>query len=148
LYIESLLDLPAASLKVYPVYTVVSEKFQAMISLGVANSRMKDFYDIMVVARTVELNGGLLARAIRATFERRETAFDRELPAIFEDAFANDRNKQLQWSAFLKKNSLNETLSFDQLMVMLTGFLSPPYRHARDGSHWDQQWSMQKQIWV
>jgi hypothetical protein len=79
---------------------------------------------------------------------RRETALDRELPLIFEDVFAKDRGKQLQWRAFLKKNHLEENLSFSQLMAMLADFLVSPYRHAHDGSDWDQQWSVQKQIWI
>lgn len=66
----TLLDFPAPELAAYPVYTVISEKFHAMVVLGEANSRMKDFYDLWAIARRFELDGELLAEAIKATFKR------------------------------------------------------------------------------
>jgi predicted nucleotidyltransferase component of viral defense system len=71
-----LLDLPAPRLRAYPRETVVAEKFQAMVALGRANSRMKDFYDIWLLSRTYEFEGDALARAIAATFTRRKTPID------------------------------------------------------------------------
>src|SRR6202048_730900 len=78
-----LLDLPAPRLRSYARETVVAEKFQAMVVLGRANSRMKDFYDIWVLARSFESKGDALARAIAATFARRKT----ELPIQRPDAW-------------------------------------------------------------
>ena len=66
-----LLDFPAPVLPAYSRESVVAEKFQAMVMLGIANSRMKDFYDLWVLARQFEFQGPLLCQAIRATFERR-----------------------------------------------------------------------------
>jgi predicted nucleotidyltransferase component of viral defense system len=68
-----LLDFPAPRLRAYPRETVVAEKLEAMVQLGMANSRMKDFYDVAVLARDFDFDGALLARAMRATFERRKT---------------------------------------------------------------------------
>lgn len=71
-------DFPAPTLRVYPVYTVIAEKYQAMAMLGQANSRMKDFFDLAVIARRTELDGATLAAAIAATFARRQTALPNE----------------------------------------------------------------------
>ena len=71
----TILDLPAPEVLAYPRYTVVSEKFHAMVMLGIANSRMKDFYDIWILARQFEFDGLLLTQSIKATFEQRRTVF-------------------------------------------------------------------------
>ena len=54
--LPSFLDLPSLELRIYPAYGVVAEKFQAMLMLGLANSRMKDFYDIRFIANTMKLD--------------------------------------------------------------------------------------------
>ena len=69
----SILNLPSAQLRVYPRETVVAEKFQAMVSLGIANSRLKDFYDIWFLAHQAQFQGSILCQAMRATFNRRKT---------------------------------------------------------------------------
>jgi Nucleotidyl transferase AbiEii toxin, Type IV TA system len=73
-------DLEAPSLRVYPVYTVIAEKYRAMVLLGLANTRLKDFYDLAVIAKRTTLNGALLAQAIAATFNRRGTPCRPSLP--------------------------------------------------------------------
>lgn len=79
-YATLLGDFPAPTLRVYPVYTVIAEKYQAMVMLGQANSRMKDFFDLAVIARRTELDVATLAAAITATFARRQTASPTERP--------------------------------------------------------------------
>lgn len=95
-----LLDLPAPRLRAYSRETVIAEKFQAMIALGRANSRMKDFYDIWLLSRTYEFEGDALARAIAATFARRKTPVPIDPPYALTRAFADDRAKQQQWTSF------------------------------------------------
>jgi hypothetical protein len=95
-----LLDLPAPRLRAYSRETVIAEKFQAMIALGRANSRMKDFYDIWLLSRTYEFEGDALARAIAATFARRKTPVPVDPPYALTRAFADDRAKQQQWTSF------------------------------------------------
>ena len=97
----SFLNLPEAEVKAYPVYTVIAEKFQAMIFLGLANSRIKDFYDIWFLTTRMSLEGTLLAKAIKATFARRGTTIIKEPLTIFGDAFASDSGKDTQWNAFI-----------------------------------------------
>jgi hypothetical protein len=99
----TLLDNPAPHLKAYPRYTLVSEKFEAMVRLGIANSRMKDFFDIWLLTQMFEFEGSLLARAISNTFERRGTSLPKERPLAFTSDFYEDAQKIVQWNAFVRK---------------------------------------------
>jgi predicted nucleotidyltransferase component of viral defense system len=96
-----LLDLPAPRLRAYAPETVIAEKFQAMVALGRANSRMKDFYDIWILAKTFDFATDRLARAIAATFTRRQTAIPTDRPDALTPDFAGDPLKQRQWAAFV-----------------------------------------------
>ncbi len=102
-----MLDLPAPRLRAYARETVIAEKFQAMVALGRANSRMKDFYDIWVLSRSFTFDDDRLARAIAATFARRGTAIPSELPDALTPAFAADEQKQRQWRAFVEDLSVD-----------------------------------------
>ncbi|MBS0318642.1 MAG: nucleotidyl transferase AbiEii/AbiGii toxin family protein, partial [Proteobacteria bacterium] len=98
--------MPQPRLRAYPRYTVVAEKLEAMVKLGILNSRMKDYFDLWVLARHSDFDGAVLAQAIRATFERRGTGVPSDLPFSLSDEFAQDEQKNRQWSAFLRKNAL------------------------------------------
>ncbi len=115
-------EFQAPVLRVYPVYTVVAEKYQAMVMLGQANTRMKDFYAVAVVAARTELDGATLAQAIAATFARRKTSLPLQLPLALTRHFSEDAAKVRQWQAFLNKNritakSLAETVDVLQLLL-------------------------------
>lgn len=97
----SMLEFPAPRLRAYARETVIAEKFQAMVALGRANSRMKDFYDIWILSRSFTFDDDRLARAIAATFAQRETAIPAELPDALTRAFAKDDQKQRQWKVFV-----------------------------------------------
>lgn len=99
-------DLPAPQLRAYPKYTVVAEKFEALCKLGMANSRMKDYFDLWVLLRAGELDPKQLRSAIEATFARRRTALPAATPVGLDRAFAQDQAKNAQWEAFLKRNRL------------------------------------------
>ena len=98
-----LLDFPAPKLRSYPRETVIAEKFQAMVALGLANSRLKDFYDVWVLIRSYKFDGDALARAIKTTFTRRKTEIPTALPDAFTAAFTEDAGKKDQWAAFTKQ---------------------------------------------
>ena len=138
--VPSFLELPEPELNVYPVYTVIAEKFQAMVMLGIANSRIKDFYDLWVIASRMEIEGDLLVEAIKATFERRETALSENSTSIFEPPFTTDENKRKQWLAFLRKNGLDSGMTFEVLMGELREFLVPAYLAAAHGGRLDGVW--------
>lgn len=139
--LPSFLDLPEAELKVYPVYTVIAEKFQAMVMLGIANSRIKDFYDLWIIGKEHNIKGPLLVDAIRATFNKRETRLSEQALSIFQASFCTDGSKQKQWLAFLRKNGLKSDVSFEQLMGKLQLFLEPAYIAATNGSSFNNDWS-------
>jgi predicted nucleotidyltransferase component of viral defense system len=98
----TLLNLPPPRLKVCPKETMIAEKLQAMVTLGMVNSRMKDFYDIWTMAQQFTFNGRVLVQAIRATFERRETEIPAVLPVALTTKFGQDSEKQKLWQAFLR----------------------------------------------
>ncbi|MEO8922636.1 MAG: nucleotidyl transferase AbiEii/AbiGii toxin family protein [Caldimonas sp.] len=101
--------LASPKLRVYPVYTVIAEKYQAMVVLGLANTQMKDFYDLAVIARRSELDGALLAQAVRATFERRGTPLPQDPPVALTAEFGLSVAKRQQWQGFLRKSKLSDT---------------------------------------
>jgi predicted nucleotidyltransferase component of viral defense system len=120
----SMLDLPAPRLRAYARETVVAEKFQAMVVLGRANSRMKDFYDIWLIGQSFPFEDDRLARAIAATFERRETEIPTDRPDAFTPAFAEDEQKQRQWDAFLENVALRPG-SLREVIEGIAGFIMP-----------------------
>ena len=121
----TLLDFPAPYVRTYPVYTVVAEKFEAMVKLGMANTRMKDFHDVWFLARRFEFDRAILRQAIEATFARRQTKLA-PAPEPLTDALANDPTKQAQWAAFLRRNGLTSAPSqFHEVVSELRRLLEP-----------------------
>jgi hypothetical protein len=111
----------------YPKETVVAGKFEAMVKLGIANTRMKDLYDLQVPSRTLAFDGKALSEAIRKTFRNRGT----ELPAggmpfAFRPEFYNDVSKKRQWTAFCAKNATYiAKTEFKSVIDTLKTFLVP-----------------------
>ena len=140
-------DFPAPTLRVYPVYTVIAEKYQAMVMLGQANSRMKDFFDLAVIARRTELDGATLAAAIAATFARRQTALPIERPLALTKQFSADTAKLRQWQAFLNKNRI-EAASLGDTVALLDDLLWPPTEVAAAGSQATATWRPDALCWV
>jgi predicted nucleotidyltransferase component of viral defense system len=99
-------DMPAPTLRVYPRYTVVAEKLEAIISLGMANSRMKDYFDLWVILRDAELDQTILVQAVEATLNRRGTRKPSGVPIGLSEQFSSDRQKLMQWTAFINRNQL------------------------------------------
>ena len=122
----TILDLPAPRIRAYHPATVIAEKFNAMIVLGMMNSRMKDFYDVYVILGNMIVDKNQLADAIESTFERRKTPLPDKLPLVFTDDFLNDGNKETQWRAFLKRSRLADcNLTFAQIVHDLHSKLWP-----------------------
>lgn len=128
-----LLDLPQPRLRVYARETVIAEKFQAMVMLGLANSRMKDFYDVWILSRSYEFDDDRLPRAIAATFERRGTAIPLEAPVALTQPFAFDSSKQRQWAAFVRDLAIGIP-ALETVVTDLAAFLMPNAQRARDRS--------------
>jgi predicted nucleotidyltransferase component of viral defense system len=120
----SMLAFPAPRLRAYARETVIAEKFQAMVALGRANSRMKDFYDIWILSKSFDFANERLARAIAATFARRATPIPVDPPDALTPAFASDEQKQRQWIAFVRDVAVNPG-EFEDVVVSLAEFLMP-----------------------
>jgi predicted nucleotidyltransferase component of viral defense system len=135
-----LLDFPAPRLMGYPRETVVAEKLQAMVALGMANSRMKDFYDLWHLARTFPFDGPTLTAAVAATFERRGTPVPAGPPLALTVAFAADAAKRAQWAAFVRRSGL-EAPMLEAVVEELGRFLLPVLEAARGGAPVEGKWS-------
>lgn len=120
-------DLSAPELFAYNRETAIAEKFEAMVLLGIGNTRMKDFYDLWYLSQHFTFEGSLLGRAIAATFERRRTPISTNTPLALTSEFTEDETKQRQWLAFVRKGKLNEEgLVLSQIGAILQDFLMPP----------------------
>lgn len=141
----TLLDAPAPKVQAYPRETVVAEKYEATVRLGIANSRMKDFYDLWAMARTFDFDGELLCAAIRKTFERRKTDLPKTAPTAFTPEFYEDKTKQTQWQAFLGKGlAAKESLPLAEVTTMLRSFLMPPTEALVSGKEFRVRWGNKK----
>ncbi|MCX5742526.1 MAG: nucleotidyl transferase AbiEii/AbiGii toxin family protein [Proteobacteria bacterium] len=135
-----LLDFPAPRLQAYPRDTVVAEKLEAMVQLGMANSRMKDFYDVAMLARDFDFDGALLARAIRATFERRKTILPTTTPVALTAAFAEDSTKKTQWSGFVRKAGVRDAGSLVETIATVRVFVEAPLAAAANDTPVPDTW--------
>lgn len=122
-------DLPVPRLKVYPRETVIAEKLEAIATLGIANSRMKDYFDLRALAHEGATDLRILSEAIRATFERRRTPLPVGMLLGLDDQFARDKVKQAQWNAFLAKNRLKGP-TLDVVVREVRAFLKVPLSQA------------------
>jgi len=136
----ALLEFPAPALSGYPRETVIAEKFQAMVYLSTLNSRMKDFYDVWLLAKQFAFDGAVLTKAIAATFTNRGTTID-VLPIAFTPAFTEQASTVAQWTAFRKKlpnAECPETLA--DIVPFLAQFLVPIARACAAGESFKQRW--------
>ena len=133
-------EFAAPKLRAYPQYTVVAEKLEALTSLGMANSRMKDYFDLWVLARYADFDADILRRAVRATFDRRATSLTGSAPLGLTDTFAQDVQKDAQWRAFLKRNRL-EVLALNDVIAALRRFLLPVAEAAASHSPLRGRWT-------
>ena len=137
----SLVGLPTSKFRAYSKETVVAEKYQTMVSLGIANSRMKDFYDVWTLAQEFNFEGTLLGQAIQATFERRGTPLPKAVPLALTPEFWADKSKQTQWTAFINRGRLmRQAPAFDNVVDALNGFLWPITEAVVRGDKFDSQW--------
>jgi len=136
----SLLDMPPARLRVYRQETAIAEKLHILVTFGMANSRMKDFFDIAALAKNETFDGTLLADAIGATFERRKTDVPTETPVALTDAFIKDPGKKKQWTAFVNKNGLRAADSLEQTIAVIRDFACPVFQALGGQQGFAKEW--------
>jgi hypothetical protein len=121
-----LADMPAANILMYPPETVVAEKFQVMISLGVANTRIKDFHDIWITTKTFEFDLANLVEAVGGTLRRRDTASPAETPIALTATFAKIAEEKGLWTGFLRRNPpTSQPPPFSDVQETLRRFFGP-----------------------
>jgi hypothetical protein len=136
----TILDFPAPRLNGYCRETVVAEKFEAMVKLGLANSRMKDFYDIWLLSQKFDFDGSDLSNAITRTFANRKTQI-LAAPTALTVVFADDAQKQTQWRAFLRKTRLTDTPSaLSDAIAVLASFLLPMAQAIVNAQPFNHTW--------
>jgi hypothetical protein len=137
----TLLNNPAPHLKAYPRETVVAEKYQALVHLGMANSRMKGFYGLWVIARKFDFDGPTSSEAIRNTFSRRRTPLPEHTPSGLSAKFYEDAQKNTQWSAFMHKDMLvTSPPSLTHVCLILETFLLPPTQALTEDHDFNAEW--------
>ena len=143
-----LANLPAPALTVYPIETVIAEKWEATINLGETNSRLKDVMDIDELAGTESLDGAVVQDAIRKTFERRRTALDPAATALGA-AYRTDPDRQGLWAAARKRYERTDAPErFEDAMNRVTAFVGPPYLDACAGKAFIGRWDPASRAWL
>ncbi|MBW1797828.1 MAG: nucleotidyl transferase AbiEii/AbiGii toxin family protein, partial [Deltaproteobacteria bacterium] len=138
----SMLEMSSPRILTYPKETVVAEKLQSMIHLGMQNSRMKDFFDLFWMSRLFSFEGSVLLKAIQSTFQRRKTPIASVPPLVFSDEFSLDSIKNSQWKAFLNKNELKDiSEEFPYIIETLRDFLAPPLKATSSGKRFSFSWT-------
>lgn len=133
-----MLEAPAPRLLCYSRESAIAEKFEAMVKLGIWNSRMKAFYDIWLLSRQFDFDGVKLAEAIRLTFERRGTSIPQRVEA-FEQSFIDAM--QVQWAAFHKRLQQNHApRAFSDVVSVVEESLAPLTSLIAQGSHQPLRW--------
>lgn len=141
-----LLDMEVPEIYAYSIYSVIAEKFEAFVSLGLANGRYKDFYDIYVLANSYNLDGMELMKAIVETFTHRETSFDDI--AAFDDDFTKDETRQGRWRAFIKKKKALVKVEFEEIMRLLKELLLPIVDSIHNDNSFEQTWNKETKSWM
>jgi predicted nucleotidyltransferase component of viral defense system len=145
----TLLEFPKPVLTAYPKESVIAEKLEAMTSLGLLNSRMKDYFDIWLLSQLYEFDAAVLMEAIKATFQHRRTAIEPH-PAGLSDGFASDPSKEKQWQAFVRRSRFDTApADLNDAVANVSAFVGPVLTAAasndalsanwRPGSGWQEQ---------
>ena len=141
-----LLDMEAPEVYAYSIYSVIAEKFEAFVSLGLANGRYKDFYDIYVLSANYDLDGNELKNAIIETFTHRKTGFD-DIVA-FESDFTEDSVRQGRWRAFIKKKKAMMKVEFEEAIAQSKKLLLPIVEVIEEDKEFNQRWDKDKKEWI
>ena len=136
-----ILDFSKPHLKGYPAESVVSEKFEAMIKLGLLNSRMKDFYDIWLMMHQFDFEGSKLTEALRRTFAYRKTEVPEGKKLFAKEIYDEKSDRQTLWKAFLNKGDIKhvpEKLS--SVAKEIERFLYEPLNAINESEKFDARW--------
>jgi predicted nucleotidyltransferase component of viral defense system len=140
-----LLDMDVPKVYAYSIYSVIAEKFEAFVSLGLANGRYKDFYDIYILADKYDLDGTELKNAVVETFSHRGTRLD-DIVA-FEADFTEDIVRQNRWNSFIKKKKALVKVGFDETMLLVKTLLMPIAEAIQSNTAFNRRWDKVSKSW-
>lgn len=135
----TLLDFDAPKIKVYSIETAIAEKFEAIVSLQLQSSRMKDFYDVLFFAEHYKFKKDLLRKTLSATFNHRSTDIEARV-RIFDDKFKLDKQLQMLWLAFLERSKLVSVNSFSEVVTKIQSFIEPIFDEGIKDNWNPQKW--------
>ncbi len=130
-------DMPIPSLIAYTPESAIAEKFEAIVKLGLATSRMKDFFDIYHLSSYHNFKAAILKEAIKTTFKNRLTSLTDRFN-IYEDKFMNDKDKQTQWLAFIRRTGIESNLSFSDCIMYIKNFIEPLFDSNNIYNTWNR----------
>ncbi len=137
----TILTMPEPRIRTYSKESVISEKYEAMVRLGIANSRMKDFYDVWVLAKEFDFQGKRLTQAMKATFRKRQTTLPDSAPIALRSDFYQDPVKQGQWKAFHARRRLRIAPGdLNDVIDLIGSFLLPPTEALSQGQTFQMMW--------
>ena len=143
----TLLEEKPPKVRVYSIESIISEKFEAMVKLAMANSRMKDFYDVYSLSLSHNFQGNRLKKAIESTFQKRKTPIP-DNPLVFQAEFYGNKERQKQWTAFLRKLRLHDVnQEFSEIMKRIINFLEPVVISIRGRTRIDKSWDNTTGSW-
>jgi len=140
------LEMDTPKIYAYSCQSVVAEKFEAIVSLGYANSRYKDFYDIYVLALSYDFIGKELQEAIIETFRHRGTTFD-DIVA-FEEDFAKDSQRKMRWNSFVRKKKAMVKVDLSEAINIIRNLLNPIVDAIHTGDTFDEMWQQDERRWI
>ena len=137
----SLLGMPSPLLRAYRMETTVAEKFDALLSLGILNSRMKDYFDLWFLSKKFAFDGVQLSASIQSTCARRGHSLEPSAPVGLTEEFWNETSRQAVWNAFWKKSvRIDPKLPLQEIVTFTAEFLVPPILAAAGGSPFISSW--------
>lgn len=136
----AILDRSRPRIRAYPRETVVAEKFEAMVQLGMTNSRKKDYYDLWFMSRHFEFDGSTLSAALRATFDRRGTAIPKQSPVALSAEYSDDPSHARQWKAFTERVGTTAVPGLGILIDEVAEFVLPPVFAAANVQPFERRW--------
>jgi predicted nucleotidyltransferase component of viral defense system len=140
----TLLDMEAPHILAYQPATAVAEKFETMVSKGLLNSRVKDYYDIWMLSRSVGFDGAELRDSIAATFGQRDTGIPASRPAVLSDEYAQQPERVTQWAAFVRRLETSGIEAPDSLIDLIDAvhaFVMPVAVAAAGDDRFDLVWT-------
>lgn len=136
----TLLDQPAPQLAAYHMETVIAEKTEAIVKLGLTNTRTKDYFDLLALSRNFAFTGSDLAASLAATFRTRDTPIPADIPPGLTDGFATDATARTRWQTFLRRNALAGDPDWPEAVATVRAFVLPPLHAVGQAQAFTQMW--------